>query len=288
MCQLLMEQGEIQPGLQHCQRAAEIARRSGSVYDEVFNLGYIMLIRLYQGDIAAAQDLNTRIEPLLKFTVTTGPAWHVSTICRALLCHMQGQFDRAMALYNESLEQSASQGDQGYHVTTGLNRGLVLLDLEKWEEAAQALAQTKQVSDTSFGGDNTIDALFAVACARLGRVEESRMLLARAESLSGAAPSFLARFTLAQAQAHLAWAEGNWPRAWSAFEQVARLGEKVGFRWFLGRIWREWAEATLARGEAGDVSRARQLLERALELYQACGMSSHAGRVQARLAEIED
>ena len=288
MCQLLMEQGEIQPGLQHCQRAAEIARRSGSFYDEVFNLGYMMGMRLYQGDIAAAQDLNARIEPLLKFTVTTGPAWHVSTICRALLCHMQGQLDRAMALYNESLEQSASQGDQGYHVTTGMNRGLVLLDLEKWEEAAQALAQTQAVAETSFGGDYAIEALFAVACARLGRLDESRAALARAESLTGAAPSFLARFALGQAQAHLAWAESDWPRAWSAFEQVARLGEKVGFRWFLGRIWREWAEATLARGEAGDVSRARQLLERALELYQACGMSSHAGRVQARLAKIED
>ena len=171
-------------------------------------------------------------------------------------------------------------------MTAGVARGFVLLDLRRWETAARVLTQTKGISDTSYSGDNTVEAMLAAACARLGRVDEARRLLARSESLSGEAPSLTARFALGQARAHLAWAEGDWTTAWAAFEQVARPMEQVGFRWFLGYIWREWAESYLAHGGVEDISSAQQILERALELYQACGMNAHAGRVQTRLDEI--
>jgi len=128
--------------------------------------------------------------------------------------------------------------------------------------------------------------MLAAACARLGRLDESRRLLVQAESKAGTSQSFQSRFMIGQARAHLAWAEGDWTTAWAAFEQVARPMEQVGFRWFLGYIWREWAESYLAHGGVEDISSAQQILEQALELYQACGMNAHAGRVQTRLDEI--
>lgn len=288
LAQLLIGQGKIQAGIQHCMRAAEIARRSGSIYDEVFNLAYMMGVRAYQGDIPAAQELNARIESLMKFLATTGPAWHVSNIARGVCFHLQGESDRGLALLEETLEQAASQGDAGYQITAGTARGYILIDLRMWEAAARALAQTKEISDTSFSGDYTIDAMFAVASARLGWVDEARQLLERAKSLSGEAPSFVGRLEIGRAQAHLAWAEGDWLRAWETLEEIGQMLEKIGFRWFLGCFWREWAEAYLARGEPGDNFHARRLLERALDLYQSCGMTGHIGRTQARLAEIED
>jgi tetratricopeptide (TPR) repeat protein len=284
--QLLVDLGDAENGLQHCQRAAEIAQRSGSIYDEIFNLGYMLGVRLYQGDIAAAQELNARVESLLKFIVTTGPAWQVSTIYRALLFHTQGNSEKGLAMLEEALEQAVSQGDQGYQVTAGGARGFVLFDLRRWEDAARALTQTKEVADTSFGGENLIDAMLAAACARLGRLDESRRLLVQAESKAGTSQSFQSRFMIGQARAHLAWAEGDWTTAWAAFEQIATLVEQTSFRWFLGYIWREWAESYLAHGGAEDISTARQILERALDLYQSCGMNAHAGRVQTRLDEI--
>lgn len=286
LAQLLIELGETHGCIQHCLRAAEIARRSGSVYDEVFNLAYLTCLYTYRGEITQAKEMNTRYETLLKFIETTGPAWHVSTIGRALLWHMQGQSNKGLALLDESIAKAASQGDQGYQITSGEVRGLILLDLEKWEEATQALTHTNQVADSSFGGDETVKALLAVSCTHLGRLEESRRLTAHASSLAGKTSSFMAHFAIAQAQAHLAWAEGDWPRAWEAFEQAARLVKQFGFRWYQGFLQRNWAEAYLARGEVGDFIRARQLLEQTLELYQSCSMTSHAKRVQARLENL--
>jgi hypothetical protein len=89
------------------------------------------------------------------------------------------------------------------------------------------------------------------------------------------------------AEAHLAAAEKNWSAAWSAFADAADGWARMGVRWYRARTLQEWAEAHVARGEPGDLERARELLREAQAAFEEMGSSGCVAAVQQRLDELE-
>jgi hypothetical protein len=88
------------------------------------------------------------------------------------------------------------------------------------------------------------------------------------------------------AEANLAAAEGRWPEAWASFGQVVELLTRAGARWHLALVMRDWADAYLARGEAGDVVRARELLSKVKAAFEAMGSPFYARRVEKQLEDL--
>ena len=60
----------------------------------------------------------------------------------------------------------------------------------------------------------------------------------------------------------------------------------MGKRWYRAQTLREWAEAHLARGEAGDRERAIELLREALGLFETMNAPKYAERVRGQLKEL--
>ena len=68
---------------------------------------------------------------------------------------------------------------------------------------------------------------------------------------------------------------------------MVRQITRAGARWYRAQVLRDWAEAHLARGEAGDAERARELLHQVIAEFEAMGAPIYAGRVQQRLKEVD-
>ncbi|HLE14952.1 MAG TPA: hypothetical protein VI776_09400, partial [Anaerolineales bacterium] len=88
-------------------------------------------------------------------------------------------------------------------------------------------------------------------------------------------------------KARLASPEQRWDVALEKYAQLSETLEARGLRLWLAQLLREWAEVYLTRGEPGDSQQARQLLERALALYEEMEIPYYAGIVRDRMREIE-
>jgi hypothetical protein len=84
-------------------------------------------------------------------------------------------------------------------------------------------------------------------------------------------------------EARLATAERHWPEALAAFETLAGIHERLGWRWRQARVLLDWAEAHVARGQAADIERARDLLLDAQMAFEEMGIPRYAAVAQNRL-----
>src|SRR3990172_8597277 len=89
-------------------------------------------------------------------------------------------------------------------------------------------------------------------------------------------------------RANVQAAGGQWEEAFRTYEEAAEGFAEKGLRPDHARTLSDWAAAHLARGEAGDTDRARQLLGEALAVYHGMGADGYVDRVQGRLAELGD
>jgi hypothetical protein len=123
--------------------------------------------------------------------------------------------------------------------------------------------------------------------AKQGEIEAARQLLLSVRArLAGKPLSLVGAVQMGWAEANLQAAEKRWPEAWASFAYVVDQLTRVGARWYRAQVLRDWAEAHLTRGEAGDAEHARELLRQAMAEYEAMGAPIYAGRVQQKLNEI--
>jgi hypothetical protein len=73
---------------------------------------------------------------------------------------------------------------------------------------------------------------------------------------------------------------------WEGFQAAAHSFAQAGLRWYHAHTLAQWAEAHLARGNAGDRARAQELLREATAGFDDMGASAYAARIQARLADL--
>ena len=119
-----------------------------------------------------------------------------------------------------------------------------------------------------------------------GRLEEARRALAEAQEKARAQPSCWDQQSLLWLEARLATAERRWPEALAAFETLAGIHARLGWRWRQARVFLDWAQAHVARGEPGDRERAMELLREALAAFEEMGIPRYAAVVQQRLDEL--
>jgi len=96
---------------------------------------------------------------------------------------------------------------------------------------------------------------------------------------------FYGQLEQAEALALQAAAVGRWDTAEQHFAAAAEIHERLGAKLFLARTWMNWGSALLARGEASDAQRGRQLLQRAAELARHHGGGAVERDAEALLAD---
>ena len=119
-----------------------------------------------------------------------------------------------------------------------------------------------------------------------GRLKEARRALEEAQERARAQPSGWDQQSLLRLEARLATAEERWPEALAAFETLAGMHERLGWRWRQARVLLDWAQAYVARGQAADFERARDLLQDAQTAFEEMGILHYAAVAQNRLQAL--
>lgn len=81
-------------------------------------------------------------------------------------------------------------------------------------------------------------------------------------------------------------ANQQWNDSLSAFEETVDLPPLKEYPWFVADTFRLWSDAHLARGEADDQARAKQLLEKSLTIFENIGATVYAERVEAQINDL--
>ncbi len=165
---------------------------------------------------------------------------------------------------------------------------LILIELAEYEEAADLLGKAIASSDEADWLRDGIRAVMATATARQGLAEPGRALLDEAQAIHAERPGAFLAMILGESYANVLVAEGRWDDAFDAFKTTAVEFAEARLRTFHTSSLRDWAEAHLARGEAADSERAKELYREALAEYEDMGATGWIERVQARMAELEN
>jgi hypothetical protein len=115
---------------------------------------------------------------------------------------------------------------------------------------------------------------------------DARRLLAEAREKATLLPAALDEAFLLLLTAQIAGAEGRWAEALAAYEAATAIHARYGARWYWVRWLLDWAEAHAARGEPGDLERARELLRDAQTAFQEMGIRRYAAVAQDRLETL--
>lgn len=115
---------------------------------------------------------------------------------------------------------------------------------------------------------------------------DARRLLAEGREKASVQPAVFLEPHLLLLEAQLASAEERWTEALSALEAAAGILDRFGVRWYWARWLLDWAEAHVARGQATDIERARDLLQDAQTAFEGMGIPRYAAVAQDRLQAL--
>jgi serine phosphatase RsbU (regulator of sigma subunit) len=292
--------GDMQMARGYFVQAAELARRRGTVSEELLSGISIFGYTLNLGEFAAAEAQLVELEALE--AALPGPetaSLEIGT-SRAGLLTMKGQWSEALELYRQILPEARRRGNLQMVSATcdqlaGIQIELDRLGILKEEARASALAEAEaalceSIEVGTLGGMDEAGALCLLSTVRAlqGRYKEAHRLVAEAQEMAAArAPSSVwTEQAMRIATRDLAQAEGRWPEALAATEEIAGFQAKLGRRWHWARTLIDWAAIHVRMGEPTDLQRAQALLREARSAFVEMGATGFVEFADERLEAL--
>ena len=200
----------------------------------------------------------------------------------------KGELDQALRERRALLEKASASGSELDMLGHRFFLSRILYDLGEYEQAADLLGQAVASADEADWFRDGTRALMANVLAKQGQIERARNLIEEAQAIQTEQPRAFAALIMGQSNANVLAAEGRWEDAFETFKKTTAKLAEAGIRTIHAGVKRDWAEAHLARGEAADSERAKELYREALAEYVDMGATGWIERVQTRLAEIEN
>jgi hypothetical protein len=205
----------------------------------------------------------------------------------ALLQRYRGELEPAAEQLTSLCAQARAAGNLQFLLSFLSDLSEPLLELGREAEAEAALQEAASLEDRLKEGTSSLFGMVTYR-AKQGQIEAARQLLVSVRArLAGRPLNLIGAVQMGWAEANLQAAEKRWPEAWASFAYVVDQLTRAGARWYRAQVLRDWAEAHLARGEAGDAERARELLHQVIAEFEAMGAPIYAGRVLQRLKEVD-
>jgi eukaryotic-like serine/threonine-protein kinase len=270
-------------GALDCQRrATELARRARVPAAEAFNVSNEILLSCDLGELAHADEFLRLLQALVRSLVDPGQAALQLGFCQIVLRRVRGELEEAERLQGEALAFALRQGN-AYHVA-GTTISLAEQLIEKGDHAgAESLLLNMLGLAEQFGWGLLLRCYLCITCAHQGRSLDAGHWLDEARQKAGERLSPFDCCHLLRAGAARAVCEKSWAEAFAQLEDLSSELERLEHRPTQALILREWADGHLARKEAGDIERARELLQQALALYEQMGAQGYIALVRGRL-----
>jgi predicted ATPase len=284
-------------GREHFRRAAELERQAGRTTAEIYALASLAYFSMPYGALAEARRLLARISALLADHSEPSKAAEVVLHMEMRYLGFRGEWQACARQARARWAWAREQGTELLLANAGYWLGWAELESARlwgdasaidWEEAEAALTEAIEIHDRSPYFYHGVEGRVWLGSLRIsqGRLDDARRLLAEAQAKASSQSYVLGEaFTLLLA-AQIAEAEGRWAAALAAYEAAAGIYVRYGARWYWARWLLDWAGAHVARGEAGDPERARELLREAQTAFQDMGVPRIAAIAEARLRAI--
>jgi tetratricopeptide (TPR) repeat protein len=287
---------DVRTARDHCRRSAELFRQVGRTADQAYVLVNVATNSQFLGEFEEAEAALSFVCQLLSQLAEAGRAAYNARFCEVWLLGHQGEWAEAArlarALQADTRERSPTfLGVAGYLLAWIALESYVLGEgapTSSWQEAEAAATEAIEVLDHLPFYPYRVETRTVLGALHIcqGRLEEARRALAEAQERARAQPSGWDQQSLLWLEARLATAERRWPEALAAFETLAGIHERLGWRWRRARALLDWAEAHLARGQAADIERARDLLQDARMAFEEMGIPRYAAVARDRLQAL--
>ena len=129
-------------------------------------------------------------------------------------------------------------------------------------------------------------ALFVPLFIQKGNLAEAQNYSKKAQAAYQENPAPWDQYWISLTKSQLLAANQQWDDAWAEYDKTVQLPVLMEYPWFKADTLRQWAEAHLARGEAGDKTRAKELLAEALGIFEGIGATGYVERVDVQLKEL--
>jgi predicted ATPase/DNA-binding CsgD family transcriptional regulator len=201
---------------------------------------------------------------------------------------LKGEWERAERFMTEALDWASrvGMGESFGHLSEQL--GTLYLEMGAPDHAEPHLSRA--VARATAGVDNAqrvnILPKLAMLYLRTGRPDEAEQSLGAAREILGRATKWgglPAEVDLAEGLVRAA--AGRWPEAEEAFARAIATDQRFSLPWDEAKVYYEWSCSLLDAGGPKRREQARELLGRALALWEPMGAAPYAERCRQRLAE---
>ncbi len=286
---LCFNAGDLDASRQHSLRATELFQQVGGVSWVLYCASGAAIVALYQGAIPVAETELLALRASLDAAYDAGVAVTVLQTAEALLQRYRGELAEAAERLRAHQAETRDAGDLHYLSIVDNTLAGVLGEIGEEEEAEAALREAIELGDRgAVVGGVWPRCILSVIRSRQREAQAARSLISEGrEKATELGDRAWDAVWLPWARAHLAAVEGNWSDALKAFDATVDGFARMGMRWYRAHTLREWADAHLSRGEAGDRERARELLREATAEFESMGAPICASQVQDRLEQLE-
>jgi len=243
---------------------------------------------LWQGDLAGVEAQRSAMRQLADLYPEASRAAGYVEVIDAIYLSLRGPTDQAVSCFRSAATKARAAGDRALLTQIIPEQIELLFEIGAEREAEEAAREGRLLADQYFYLAALTRGQLAAHYARRGEIERARALISEAQDEASASTvTLLGSLFISWGEAWLAAAERRWSEALATFEALAGAFATAGVRRYTLVVLRAWADAYLARGDAGDRERGIALLREARAGY--CEMGAHrcAGIVEARLEAIE-
>ena len=271
--------------IKHYDRAIELARMIGLSYQEISMWTGSISFAVWMGDLGYGLQELPKIKARLKKVVDLGLLIADVSYLEGDIYRFLGDLESALPKYLHALKiYDENERKLGMSNTIGATAWLLIeMGLPEHLDQAHDLLQIAIEIEPTHA---IYLALFVPLFIRKGDLAEAQNYLNKAQGAYQENPDPWAQYWIFLTKSQLLTANQEWNEAWAEYDNTIELPVLMEYPWFKADTLKQWAEAHLARGEAGDRSRARELLEESLTMFEDIGATGYVEKVEAQLEEL--
>jgi tetratricopeptide (TPR) repeat protein len=288
--------GDIPKAREHFLKAAALARKRGSLSEEIQSRLSVFGHTLALGEVSVARASLEELEKLVSALPDPDTAAMELGSARAGLAWLSADWAEALRLLRLLREEARRRGNLQMVENTANELASLLLQLERfgklqavglqdppWDEMAAALKEAIALGELGFVDKVSPKCQLSTIRARQGRFEEAQQILAEVQELIKVRTSGWEEQSVRIAAAELALAQERWTEALSGAEAAAAFQAKMGrrFQWALALV--DWALVHVRRGAPDDLQRAQSLLHEARDAFEEMGAPDYLPLVDEQL-----
>jgi serine phosphatase RsbU (regulator of sigma subunit) len=286
--------GDNEIALDHFRKSAELGRLRGVASEEFLGLTSYISCLFAPGRLKEVEEQLPRLDALIRQIPNPAPNYVVRKFLQAVLTWYKGNWEGAVSLYQQCLEEYRQQQHKESTEQTLDELSWVILEKHRWGEAAD-LSEVETMLNGALRmveHGNSNERIWAytrmsMLRAHQGKIAEAQQWLEKAhKEMVQRTSAWDERFNY-ECELEIASARQDWDAAIAAAERLVQLHQQAGLRFPAARDLLVWADLCLKRGDIADLENAEPMLRQVVSEFNDMGAGHYPDIARRLLKEIQ-